>query len=204
MLCSCGQGEEDTGFLSFPLFWVQLKRKKFRLTTEPSLPTLSSPVSSQSPNWTQIRKGISLYRGAGGFCSAGFVLPKSREDQERSGRTFAVVTQVSTSHAKSATQVSQIMRDLMAKTRGHKATRFCTSPHCQENSALPSGFGKKSGHVVVIINDVARKRRAKAAKIQLFESMILFCREQTNRPAGNMCILRRPGRSPFSGCDASP
>ena len=145
MLCSCGQGEEGTVFLSFPLFWVQLKRKKFRLTTEPSLPTLSSPVSSQSPNWTQIRKGISLYRGAGGFCSAGFVLPKSREDQERSGRTVAVVRQVSTSHAKSATQVSQIMRDLMAKTRGHKATRFCTSPHCQQNSALALWVWKKIG-----------------------------------------------------------
>jgi hypothetical protein len=35
MLCSCGQGEDGTGFSPFPLSWVQLKRNGVRLATEP-------------------------------------------------------------------------------------------------------------------------------------------------------------------------
>jgi len=62
MLCSCGQGEDGTGFLPFPLSWVQLKRNGARLATEPPLPTLSSRLhprylgrSTTSSTWRLVQ-----------------------------------------------------------------------------------------------------------------------------------------------------
>lgn len=47
MLVPCGQGEDGTGFLPFPLSWVQPKRNGVRLATGFPLPVLSSPRATR-------------------------------------------------------------------------------------------------------------------------------------------------------------